>query len=125
MTTTCCRSAWKPYSKHLSAYRGGSPRCEAQKISLPLRRDESIWTRSAWSFCLVGEAFRQINEKTQGEFLKQYPEIPWRAVIGMRNILAHDYFDVNEKVIFNTCEAHITPLMNTVRRMLADLETDS
>ncbi|WP_097653656.1 HepT-like ribonuclease domain-containing protein [Candidatus Chloroploca asiatica] len=73
----------------------------------------------------VGEAFRQINEKTQGEFLKQYPEIPWRAVIGMRNILAHDYFDVNEKVIFNTCEAHIMPLMDTVRRMLADLETDS
>ncbi len=73
----------------------------------------------------VGEAFRQINEKTQGEFLSQYPEIPWKAVIGMRNVLAHDYFSVNEEVIFNTCASNIPPLIDTVRRMLANLETDS
>ncbi len=72
----------------------------------------------------VGEAFRQIDEKTQGEFLAQYPEIPWRAVIGMRNVLAHDYFGVNEDVIFNTCEAHISPLIATVKQMLVDLEAD-
>ncbi|MFO8038219.1 MAG: HepT-like ribonuclease domain-containing protein [Sodalinema sp.] len=71
----------------------------------------------------VGEAFRQIDEKTQGEFLNRYPEIPWRAVIGMRNVLAHDYFSVNEAVIFNTCELHINPLIETVRQMLADLKT--
>ena len=73
----------------------------------------------------VGEAFRQIDEKTKGEFLARYPGIPWRAVIGMRNVLAHDYFDVNEKVIFNTCEAHISPLIASVKGMLADLEIDS
>ncbi len=72
----------------------------------------------------VGEAFRQIDERTQGEFLARYPEIPWRAVIGMRNVLAHDYFGVNEKVIFNTCDAHISPLIATLRQMLADMKTD-
>ncbi|MBE9174378.1 DUF86 domain-containing protein [Synechocystis salina LEGE 06155] len=72
----------------------------------------------------VGEAFRQIDDKTGGEFLKQYPEIRWRAIIGMRNVLAHDYFGVNEKVIFNTCEVHILPLISTVKLMLADLKTD-
>ena len=81
------------------------------------------------SICMVllsvGEAFRQIDEKTKGEFLSRYPEIPWRAVVGMRNVLAHDYFDVNENVIFNTCEVHIMPLIETVKRMLADLECHS
>lgn len=80
------------------------------------------------SICMVllsvGEAFRQIDEKTRGEFLKQYPEIPWKAVIGMRNVLAHDYFSVNEEVIFNTCESRIPPLIDTVRRMLLNLATD-
>lgn len=71
----------------------------------------------------VGEAFRQIDDKTNGCFLSQYPEIPWRAVIGMRNILAHNYFDVNEEVIFNTCEVHIVPLIATVKKMLVNLET--
>lgn len=72
----------------------------------------------------VGEAFRQIDEKTPGEFLKQYPEVSWKAVIGMRNVLAHDYFSVNEEVIFNTCESRIPPLIDTVRRMLTNLATD-
>lgn len=81
------------------------------------------------SICMVllsvGEAFRQIDEKTQGEFLRQYPQIPWRAVIGMRNVLAHDYFNVNPEVIFNTCEIYLKPLVETVQQMLLDLERDS
>ncbi|WP_126147388.1 DUF86 domain-containing protein [Synechococcus elongatus] len=69
----------------------------------------------------VGEAFRQIDDKTEGQYLSRYPEIPWRGVIGMRNVLAHDYFAVNEKIIFNTCQLSVPPLMATVRQMLADL----
>lgn len=42
----------------------------------------------------------------------------------MRHVLAHDYFSVNEVVIFNTCTTNITPLIVTIRRMIADLETD-
>lgn len=80
------------------------------------------------SICMVllsvGEAFRQIDEKTKGEFLCQYPQIPWRAVIGMRNVLAHDYFDINKEVIFNTCEIQLLPLTEVVRQMLQDLEQD-
>jgi uncharacterized protein with HEPN domain len=80
------------------------------------------------SICMVllsvGEAFRQIDEKTKGEFLSQYPQIPWRAVIGMRHVLAHDYFNVNKEVIFNTCEMQIIPLMNTIRHMLQDLRKE-
>ncbi len=78
------------------------------------------------SICMVllsvGEAFRQIDKKTQGEFLQQYPQIPWRAVIGMRNVLAHDYFNINEEIIFNTCEIYLIPLIETVRQMLQDLK---
>lgn len=69
----------------------------------------------------VGEVFRKIDEKTEGQFLARYPEIPWRAVIGLRNILAHDYLDVNEEIIFNTCERHINPLIGVVKSMLTDL----
>ena len=50
--------------------------------------------------------------------------LPTLQVIGMRNVLTHDSFSVNEEVIFNTCASNIPPLINTVRRMLANLETD-
>lgn len=78
------------------------------------------------SICMVllsvGEAFRQIDDKTSGQFLASYSEIPWRAVVGMRNVLAHDYFSVNEEVIFNTCQLSIPPLIEVVRQMLSDLQ---
>lgn len=72
----------------------------------------------------VGEAFRQIDNKTQGKLLSQYPEIPWRAVIGMRNILAHDYFSINEEIIFNTCRYSIPPLTVVVQKIITDLADD-
>ena len=75
------------------------------------------------SICMVllsvGEAFRQIDDKTEGEFLSKYPEIPWRAVIGMRNVLAHEYFSLNENVIYETCQESVPRLMVAVRKMLS------
>jgi uncharacterized protein with HEPN domain len=72
----------------------------------------------------VGEAFRDIDRKTQGNFLVKYPEIPWRAVIGLRNVLSHNYFGVNEVAIFNTCDQNIDPLIAVVKQMLTNLESE-
>lgn len=43
----------------------------------------------------VGESFKKIDKETKGLFLKNYPDIDWKGVIGVRNILAHDYFDID------------------------------
>ena len=51
------------------------------------------------SICMIlvaaGEAFRQIESKTKGEWLALYPQIPWRDVIGVRNVIAHGYSDID------------------------------
>lgn len=57
----------------------------------------------------VGEAFRQIDQKTQGQFLSPYPEIPRKALIGMRQVHAHDYFSIYEVAIFNLCTTNLPP----------------
>ena len=57
----------------------------------------------------VGVAFPQIDQKTQGEFLSPYPEIPRKALIGMRQVLAHDYFSIDEVAIFHICTTNIPP----------------
>ena len=40
---------------------------------------------------IAGDACRGIS----AELLARYPEVPWSAIIGMRNILIHDYFGLN------------------------------
>jgi uncharacterized protein with HEPN domain len=55
---------------------------------------------------IIGEAASQVT----AEFRAMHPEIPWRAMIGMRNIVIHAYFEVDRDVIWQTLSEDIPPL---------------
>ena len=74
-------------------------------------------------FQASGESFKQIDELSNKTFLARYPEIDWRRVIGFRNIIAHNYFDINEEMLFTICQTHLSPLLETVNRMIANLQS--
>ena len=73
-------------------------------------------------FVAVGESFKQIDDLTNRAFLPRYPEINRRKLIGFRNIIAHDYFGVDEDMLFRNCQTHLPLLLKTVNRMIEDLE---
>ena len=73
-------------------------------------------------FQAVGESFKQIDDRTNKSFLSRYPEIIWKDVIGFRNIIAHNYFGIDEDVLFYNCQTHLPPLLETVNRMIEDLK---
>jgi uncharacterized protein with HEPN domain len=61
------------------------------------------------SLVIIGEAAARIMDK-HGEFIAHHPEIPWRGMRGMRNRVAHGYFDLNSmsygillKPLFRIC----------------------
>jgi uncharacterized protein with HEPN domain len=66
----------------------------------------------------VGESFKKIDKETEGLFLKNYPDIDWKGVIGVRNILAHDYFDIDVEQIYKICQRDIPQLMKVLEQML-------
>jgi uncharacterized protein with HEPN domain len=45
----------------------------------------------------ISESFRKIEKETKGGFLRNYPEIDWKGIIGVRHVLAHQYFDLEKK----------------------------
>jgi uncharacterized protein with HEPN domain len=59
---------------------------------------------------------------TGGSLLSQYPQIEWKRVMGMRDILSHHYFDIDSEVVYAVCDLHVGQLAETVERMLEDLE---
>ena len=73
----------------------------------------------------VGESFSQIDKLSKKTFLPRYPEIEWKSVIGLRHIIAHNYFDINEVLVFNNCKDHLSPLLETVKRMIEDLKPNT
>ena len=46
---------------------------------------------------IIGEAANHISE----EIIKTFPEIKWRSVIGLRNLLIHEYFGIDEHIVWN------------------------
>lgn len=73
----------------------------------------------------IGESIKNLDKVTNKELLAQYPEIPWRYVMGGRDIIVHHYFDVDADEIYRICLEDIPQLQQAIKRMLDDLKTDN
>jgi len=70
----------------------------------------------------IGEEIKKINKRTMGQFLIHYPNIDWKKIMDLRNIIAHEYFRLDVKEIFDTMQNDVQPLLITIQQMIADLE---
>jgi len=52
--------------------------------------------------------------------LPKYPQVPWNAVMKMRDIIAHHYFDVDAERVFDTLKNDIPPLLAVIKLIKED-----
>lgn len=67
---------------------------------------------------VVGEEVKKVEKRLGMEFLNQRPEIPWREIMGMRNHIAHGYFDINEEYVFSVIKNDLAPLLEAVEYLI-------
>jgi uncharacterized protein with HEPN domain len=63
-----------------------------------------------FNLMILGEAATRLL-KEHGEFLAGYPVVPWSSMKGMRNRLAHGYFDIDLPVVWQTVQSSLPSLM--------------
>jgi uncharacterized protein with HEPN domain len=63
---------------------------------------------------LIGEAATNISDAMRAE----HPEIPWRKIVGQRNVLIHDYGDVDDELVWNLVELEIPKLVSILERLV-------
>jgi uncharacterized protein with HEPN domain len=68
------------------------------------------------SLIIIGEASTKIMDQ-HAEFVDQHPEVPWRSMRGMRNRIAHGYFDINLDVVWATVQTALTELLEQLARL--------
>ena len=66
----------------------------------------------------IGESIRRIDKITDGKLLPNRPEIPWEDVIGIRNHIAHGYFDIDGDIVLSVIQTELQPLQDAVRYFL-------
>lgn len=66
---------------------------------------------------IIGEAARRVSEETR----RALPDIPWKSVIGLRNVLAHEYGEIRQEILWAVVQEKLGPLM----RRLESLGVDS
>ena len=63
---------------------------------------------------LLGEAARRVSEAAKDE----HPEIDWRGLIGQRNVLAHDYGEIDHRLLYDNARRNIPLLLAELDRIL-------
>lgn len=69
----------------------------------------------------IGESVKGIDKITNKQLLTLYPQIDWRGVMGMRDIIAHHYFDIDAEVVLDVVRNELPLLQAVIARMSQEL----
>lgn len=97
----------------------------ARAYCLPMTREQFVQDKKTQqavmlNLMVIGEAVAKIGSAFP-EFLDQHPEVPWKAIRGMRNRLAHGYFDVNLDVVWQTVQSAVPALEAALARIQTEM----
>jgi uncharacterized protein with HEPN domain len=84
--------------------------CEGKSLD-QLERDELLQFAVVRALELVGEAAWRVPE----DIRDQYPTIPWQDIVGTRNRLIHGYDRIDLRIVWDTIQDDLPPLIETLR----------
>ena len=67
---------------------------------------------------IIGEAANYISDETKSKFT----EIQWRQIIGLRHILVHEYFGIDNNLIWQIISNDIPKLKESIQKILESLD---
>jgi uncharacterized protein with HEPN domain len=69
-----------------------------------------------YDFAVIGEAARHVPLEVQNS----WPQLPWREMGDLRNVVIHEYFGVDLEILWETIHQDLPPLVPLLRDMLTD-----
>ena len=71
---------------------------------------------------VIGETAKKIDDWTNKQLFINYPEVYWRGVFGCRNIISHEYGNVDPEQIFGIIKKYLPELLICIKRIIEDIK---
>jgi uncharacterized protein with HEPN domain len=69
----------------------------------------------------IGESLKNLDKITNGVLFLKYPEIEWKKAKGLRDVISHQYFDVNVESIYDVCDSKLPKFIKIVKKMYDEM----
>lgn len=63
---------------------------------------------------VIGEAARRVSKETQTHLAN----LPWNEMVSMRNVMIHEYDDIDVEIIWETVQNDLPPIINSLQKIL-------
>lgn len=73
----------------------------------------------------IGESLKGIDKVTNGELLAKYPQVNWRQAKGLRDIIAHNYFQLDGSIILDTVRNDLPTMSETILTIINDVKNQN
>ena len=70
----------------------------------------------------IGEGVKGVDKLTDKKLLSFYPEMDWKGVMGMKDIIAHHYFDLDAEIVYDVIKHDLPKLKDVLQQIIDDLK---
>lgn len=84
-----------------------------------LFRDKMRYYAVVKNIEIIGEASYMLSN----EFKELHTELPWKAIVGMRHVIVHDYVNIHEDLLWDTVTNDLAPLKQQIESYIKELDT--
>jgi uncharacterized protein with HEPN domain len=82
-----------------------------------LQEDEMLQVWVLYHLQIVGEAVRSLSV----ELTQQHPEVPWSQIVGLRNRVVHEYFDIDLDIVIDIVTTDLPGFQSQIEGILQEL----
>ena len=83
-----------------------------------LQEDDEKQAAILYRLIIIGEATKRLSD----EFREQYPMIPWRQMAGLRDVVIHDYDELDFDVLWNVIHINLPDILPEIQAILKSLD---
>lgn len=79
--------------------------------------DRRSYKAVVFSLIVIGEAAKHVPD----ELRNRYPQVEWRRIAGLRDVIAHGYFALRDPVLWDVVQGDVPALRDHVEKILAEV----